>query len=146
MHYRKMNQNDLDQVIDIYMAYYNQVEGRAWTYETAYKRINPILTRQDAFCMVCEKNHNILGFVLGYYEQYDDLFAYTLDEIVISKDHQRKGLGTDLMFEIENMLRKKALPWFSFMLWMMKCIKRFMENWITKIPKALYQKQSGYKF
>lgn len=106
--YRKMNKKDLDQVIDIYMAYYNQVEGRAWTYETTYKRINPILTRQDAFCMVCEKDQNILGFALGYYEQYDDLFAYTLDEIVISKDHQRKGLGTDLMFEIESHVKDKG--------------------------------------
>lgn len=43
-----------------------------------------------------------VGFVMGYFKQYDDIVGYTLEEIIISSENQNKGLGSALLEELEN--------------------------------------------
>ena len=45
-------------------------------------------------------------FVMGYFEQYDDIQAYDLVEIVIAHEHQSKGIGTKFMGLIEDRVRE----------------------------------------
>lgn len=108
MNYRLMKESDMDKVINLYIEYYNNIEDSCWTYETAYKRIHPILSREYSYCMVLEDNSSIVGFAVGYFEQYDDLFAYSLDEIVIDYAYQGKGLGTNFMLELEKQVKSKG--------------------------------------
>ncbi len=108
MQYRPMTEADLPQVIDIYVDYYNRYEGGQWTAATTKKRILQVLTRQDAFCLVLEDGGAIIAFALGYFEQYDDGFAYDLVEIVVAADHQGRGIGTRLMKELEGQVREKG--------------------------------------
>ena len=108
MNYRIMEESDMDKVIKLYIEYYNNIEESCWTYETVYKRIHPILSREYSYCMVLEENSLIIGFALGYFEQYDDLFAYSLDEIVIDYAYQRKGLGSNFMLELEKQVKNKG--------------------------------------
>lgn len=108
MNYRIMKESDIDEVIALYIEYYNNYEGSSWTYETAYKRIHPILTREHSYCMILEDENKLLGFVVGFFEQYDDLFAYTLDEIVVRNAYQNKGLGTKLMLEVEKRVKDEG--------------------------------------
>ena len=51
--------------------------------------------------MILERDSEVLGFVMGYFEQYDDIQAYDLVEIVIAHEHQGKGIGTQFMSLIE---------------------------------------------
>ncbi|OCN00370.1 hypothetical protein A7X67_18185 [Clostridium sp. W14A] len=105
MIYRKMEEADIQKVIPLYMEYYNYKDNSCWTKETTYKRIHQVWSREDSHCLVLENNEVIIGFAMGYFEQYDDLVAYDLIEIVIALAYQNKGFGTALMLELERQVK-----------------------------------------
>lgn len=98
---RQMAEQDIDLVVPLYMEHYNTYEGGAWTHDTTYKRIHQVWNREDSLCMILEQGSEVIGFVMGYFEQYDDIQAYDLVEIVIAHAHQGKGIGTQFMGLIE---------------------------------------------
>ena len=51
--------------------------------------------------MMLESGNKVIGFVMGYFGQYDDIQAYDLVEIVIAHEYQGKGIGTEFMALIE---------------------------------------------
>lgn len=108
MIYRIMNEKDIASVIPMYIDYYNNNEDGEWTNETVYKRIHQVITREDSYCLVSEENGKPAGFAMGYFEQYDDCFAYDLIEIVIASELQNKGLGTEFMRELEKRVKEKG--------------------------------------
>lgn len=103
--YREMTEADIEHVISIYMDYYNNHEDGEWTYQTTYKRIHQVFSREDSLCIICENKNEIIGFVMGYFEQYDDVKAYDLAEIMIAYDYQNRGYEAEFMNEIERIVR-----------------------------------------
>lgn len=103
---RRMEERDIDLVVPLYIAHYNTYEGGAWTPETTRKRIHQVWSREDSLCMILEQGREVLGFVMGYFEQYDDIQVYDLVEIVIVHEHQGKGMGTEFMGLIEAKVRE----------------------------------------
>lgn len=108
MNYRIMQESDIKKVIPIYIDYYNNHEDGEWTEETTYKRIHQVWSREDSLCLIAEKGNIIVGFAIGYFEQYDDIQAYDLVEIVIESEWQNKGLGTEFMQELELQVKQKG--------------------------------------
>lgn len=106
MRYRVMTEEDIRRVIPLYMEQYNEYEGGTWSEAAVYKRIHQVWSMEDAFCLLLEEEGEILGFAMGYMEQYDDCMAYELVEIVIAHAHQKMGLGTALMKETERRVKK----------------------------------------
>ena len=98
---RMMAEKDINLVVPLYIEHYNNYEGGAWTQETTYKRIHQVWSREDSLCMILEQDREVIGFVMGYFEQYDDIQAYDLVEIVIAHKHQGRGIGTRFMGLIE---------------------------------------------
>lgn len=98
---RIMAEGDIDLVVPLYIEHYNTYEGGEWTPETTRKRIHQVWSREDSLCMILEQGKEVLGFVIGYFEQYDDIQAYDLVEIVIDHARQGKGFGTQFMARIE---------------------------------------------
>lgn len=103
-----MNVEDIEKVIPLYINYYNEHEGSQWTKETTYRRIRQVLTREDALCLIQEEDSQVIGFAMGYFEQYDDIMAYDLVEVVIGYEYQNKGRGTKFMQELERLVKKKG--------------------------------------
>lgn len=88
---------DIPRVLPLYVAYYNEKEGGCWTAEKADTRIRQVVTMQGARgFLLCERGRAI-GFVMGYFKQYDDLVSYQLEEIVIAAEEQGKGYGRALL-------------------------------------------------
>lgn len=108
MTYRKMEETDMEPLILLYMNYYNEKEDGQWTAQTTYKRIRQVLTREDSYCLVLEEDGRIIAFAMGYFEQYDDGFAYDLVEIVVDADYQNKGIGKALMRELESRVKEEG--------------------------------------
>lgn len=106
MTYRIMTESDISSVIPLYMAHYNTYEGGAWASDTTYRRIHQVWSREDSLCLILEDGAQILGFCMGCFEQYDDLKAYDLVEIVIAHEYQNQGLGTRFMEELERQVRE----------------------------------------
>lgn len=108
MNYRLMTENDIQKVVHLYIDYYNVKEDAEWTEQTTKKRILQILLKPDSYCLICENHDGIIAFAIGYFEQYDDCFAYDLVEVVVKTDLQNKGIGTEFMNEIEKRVKEKG--------------------------------------
>lgn len=106
MTYRIMAEADISRIVPLYMDYYNTHDGDCWTFDTTYKRIHQVWSREDSLCLILEENDTILGFCMGYLSAYFDLTAYDLVEILIFGQHQGQGIGTAFMEELER--RAKA--------------------------------------
>lgn len=109
MEYINLTEENIDEVIKHYMEYYNNCENGCWTYEKAYKRIHQVMTIEGAECMVQYDNGEMVGFLMGYYKEFDDLKAYFLEEIVVFANHQNKGYGTALLADLEARVRKNGV-------------------------------------
>ena len=108
MEYRPFTLEDLPRTAKLYVDYYNAYEDGEGTIETTTKRIHPVMTREDAFGLLLEDKGRLLGFAMGYFEQYDDCQAYDLIEIVVAGERQNQGLGTAFMRELERRVREKG--------------------------------------
>ena len=108
MEYRPFTLEDLPQTAKLYVDYYNTYEDGEGTIETTTKRIHQVMTREDAFGLLLEDKGRLLGFAMGYFEQYDDCQAYDLIEIVVAGERQNQGLGTAFMRELERRVREKG--------------------------------------
>ncbi len=106
MRYTVMTEADILKVIPLYLNHYNIYEGGQWTPQTACKRIHQVWSHEDALCLIAEENGQVLGFAMGHMEQYDDLVAYDLVEIVISHDAQNQGFGSAFMAELEHRVKE----------------------------------------
>lgn len=103
---RVMTEADIDRAVEIYIEYYNVHEDGVWTRDTAYRRIHQVWSREDSLCMMLEDGEDIIGFVMGYFEQYDDIQAYDLVEIVIAHGYQGRGMGTRFMQLLETKVKE----------------------------------------
>lgn len=99
---------DISSILPVYIAYYNKQEDSCWTEITAEKRIHQVLSMEDSYGLIMKDNESSVGFVMGYFKQYDDIKGYTLEEIVIATEYQNKGYGSALLKELEMQVRKKG--------------------------------------
>ena len=105
---RKMSKEDINNVVPLYIEYYNNNEDAEWTTETTFKRIHQVWSREDSYCLIWENKNGIVAFAIGYFEQYDDCFAYDLVEIVVTTQLQNKGYGTVSMKQLEDCIKKEG--------------------------------------
>lgn len=115
MNYIRMTEKDLDIITSLYVKYYNVNEGGSWTYEKAYKRIRQVFLTPDSFCLIQNNGIEQTGFLMGYIKEYDDLKSYMLEEIVIFKEFQNKGLGKMFIKELEKQLPGKNVSLIELM-------------------------------
>jgi len=108
MNIREMTTADIEAVLPLYIAYYNEQENSCWTRETASKRIHQVLSMEDSYSLILEDNGSALGFAMGYFKQYDDVIGYTLEEIILAYEHQNKGIGSAFLSELEQRVMTKG--------------------------------------
>lgn len=108
MRFRELTAADLSAAAKLYLDYYNGVEDGAWTETTTLRRIRQVVTHMDAYGLAAVEGDALVAFAMGYFEQYDDCFAYDLVEIVVAADRQNSGIGTALMRELEMRVKERG--------------------------------------
>ncbi len=108
MQFCELTAADLPDAVKLYLDYYNGCEDGGWTEATALRRIRQVVTRMDAYGLAAVEGDALVAFAMGYFEQYDDCFAYDLVEIVVAADRQNCGIGTALMCELEARVKEKG--------------------------------------
>ena len=108
MEIRKIEIKDISSMLPVYISYYNEQENGCWTEITAGKRIHQVLSMEDSYGLIMEKNDATVGFAMEYFKQYDDIKGYTLEEIVIATEYQNKGYGSALLKELEMQVCKQG--------------------------------------
>lgn len=109
MEYTKLTDENIKEVVDAYVDYYNNHEDGYWTYEKAYKRIHQVMTIEGSESFVQYVDGKLSGFIMGYYKEFDDLKAYFLEEIVIFKEYQNKGYGAAFLEYLEAVVRQNGV-------------------------------------
>lgn len=104
MHYRIMEVADIDLITPLYIDYYN-AQGDDWTPEIVRRRIWQVLASPDSLCLLALEGESVVGFAMGRFEQFYDLVAYNLVEILIAGPCQNRGLGTQLMQGLERRVK-----------------------------------------
>ena len=101
--------DDIDLVVPLYVDYYNNYEDGCWTEATAKKRIGQVLSTEASYSLVMRDDSGLVcGFAMGYFKQYDDIVGYTLDEILVSREYQNRGLGSLLLAELESRVKSNG--------------------------------------
>lgn len=77
-----------------------------WTIETAYKRLNDIYIAPNFEGVIYKEDGKIKGGIFGNFEQFYEGIHYNLREMFIDNDLQRNGIGSKLLNELEERLRK----------------------------------------
>ena len=103
--YKIMQKEDIDSVIPLFIEYWNGT-GDQWTYDLVYKRIWQVLGSPDSYCLMAFEGENVVAFAMGRMETFFDLTAYNLVEIVVTKNYQNKGIGTQVMLELEKRVKQ----------------------------------------
>ena len=103
--YKIMQKEDIDSVIPLFIEYWNGT-GDQWTYDLVYKRIWQVLGSPDSYCLMAFEGENVVAFAMGRMETFFDLTAYNLVEIVVAKNYQNKGIGTQVMLELEKRVKQ----------------------------------------
>ena len=104
--FRKMGLSDTETVLALYMDYYNTCEEGQWTEDTAGRRIRQVLGMDGGWGLLLEEDSRPAGFAMGYFKPYDDLTSFVLEEIVITRARQGKGLGTLLLAGVERRVQE----------------------------------------
>ena len=99
--YQSMNRVNIFDVVNEYVNYYNNYEGGCWTKDKAYKRIHQIMSMEDSLCYLQYDENKLVGFIMSYYKEFDDIKALYIEEIVVFKQYQNKGYGKEMMNHIE---------------------------------------------
>lgn len=53
-------------------------------------------------------NSELLGFAIGWFKQFDDIKLFYLEEILVFKEYQNKGLGSKILQEVESLVKKQG--------------------------------------
>ena len=104
---KELKLQDLDTLINKYIIYYND-EGGRWTYNLAKIRLEQNFLTPSFYGVGLYDKSELLGFAIGCFKQYDDLLIYYLEEILVFKEYQNKGLGTKLLQELEFLVKKQS--------------------------------------
>ncbi len=100
MQFEQLTTSHIPTLASFYVDYYNNREGGSWTVEQATVRISQMVTIQNGFGLVAIDDNKVVGFVMGFLRQYDDLVSYYLDEIVVASIYQNRGIGSAILQEL----------------------------------------------
>lgn len=103
-----------DQLIHFYMDYYNS-KGGAWTYEKAFRRIHQIAAMEDSLILLQFAEQTLVGFLMGYFKEFDDSTGFYLEEILVSSDYQHMGYGSDFLSYLKSVLKSRTCNWIELL-------------------------------
>ncbi len=107
MKIRKSKKKDLDKIAEIFRIEYGKKPyGEKWTEKTALKKIKEYFNHYLVF--TAEQEKDVVGFLIGSTEIWDDGTHGFIEEIVVSSEFQKKGYGKKLVKYFEDFLKKKG--------------------------------------
>ena len=112
--YIAFQESDLDELVRFYLAYYNSTGG-SWTYEKAYKRIHQITSMEDSLVLLQFEGTELIGFLMGYFKEFDDSKGFYLEEILVSSRFQYQEYGSDLLRHLKAELTLQNCDWIELL-------------------------------
>lgn len=105
--FKELTIEDLETLMNKYIIYYN-AEGGNWTYDLAKKRLEQIFLIPYFYGIGLYNESELLGFAIGWFKQFDDIQLFYVEEILVFREYQNKGLGSKILQELESLVKKQG--------------------------------------
>ena len=111
MEYRVVNNEEFRQLAKaMSLAYADEPWNEKWTDEKAVRRVRAILGNYQAIGIAAVENGTIIGGLLGYVDPYAEEDFFFVSELFVFPEHQKQGIGRQLLAELETVLKEKGIP------------------------------------
>lgn len=102
-----VKRDDLRKCAELYLKVFNaEPWNDEWTFESAYNRLNDIFMSPNFAGAFYEEDDEIKGAVFGNCEHWYQGMHYNLKEIFVSAKLQGSGIGSKLLKDLEERLKK----------------------------------------
>lgn len=111
MKLEKLGKNNLIEIAQLYMEVFNSKPwNEKWSLETAVKRIETfnLETNKYGLGYCIRENNKVIGFIGGLNYFYDQISMFTIEEMCIANEYQKKGIGGNLLFKFEKIIKNKG--------------------------------------
>jgi len=86
-------------------------EGSEWTERQAWRFLARIKKIDPSGCYVAVEGGRIIGGLFGCHSHWKDKRVFQLEEIFVSPEYRRKGVGRALFNRVVRAGRKKTIVW-----------------------------------
>ena len=107
---RKFKQEDIEQLVDIYMETYRQAPwNEEWSKEFAGQRISDLtISPISAGYVICDEKGFVVGGLFGRRTVFINSVELFIDELFISPKAQRSGYGRRMIDYVSDNLKKEG--------------------------------------
>ena len=106
-----MTKKDFNECAKLITQEFNK-QGDEFTLKTAKNRIENVFDKRFAFCAL--ENKKIVGMIIANHFLYAKGNYVWIDELVVAKEHQGKGIGTTLLKKVEESATKNKIDVIAF--------------------------------
>ena len=86
--------SDLAACASLYASTYNAPPyNERWELSAAERRLGEIQRTPGSFGLVTVEDGSVIGFVLGYSQQWEDRRHFYVKDMLVRPDRQRRGVG-----------------------------------------------------
>ena len=106
----RVTKKDLEKCAELFTHVFTQSPwNESWTIAQAIERLSFFLETPNFIGLAAYTNEEVVGFVYGNYEPFQDKRVYLLKEMSIHPNLQGKGVGSELIQKLHAELRKQNI-------------------------------------
>ncbi|KMQ50003.1 hypothetical protein CHISP_3092 [Chitinispirillum alkaliphilum] len=100
----------IEDLIDVYINTFNNSSwSESWETTDAEKRLTDIINTPGFIGLTAMDKNKIVGMVLGNIHRYSLQNHYYLQEMCVIPEYRNKGVGSFLVCELQNFLKKQDI-------------------------------------
>jgi ribosomal protein S18 acetylase RimI-like enzyme len=131
MKIRRATKKDFGEIAILIKVEYLKHYNEKWTEKNAIKTLEHY--RNIGKIFVAETDRQVIGFIIFGEEYYNDGKSLKVEELVVSRHSQGKGIGRELMNFVEKYCKKNDIKF----IWLITG---------KKVPAFKFYKKIGYKY
>lgn len=110
MNIREIVETDIREYAALYVSVFNSKPwNESWSDKTALARLDFYRRTPNFIGLSAHDGSELIGFVFGNFEPYQQGSIYLLKEMCVQPNHQRTGVGTKLLKQLHSVLTEHKI-------------------------------------
>lgn len=105
-----VERTNLAECVALFVSVFNNASwNENWDIETVAERLEDCYRTPGFYGLIVRIENEVVGFAMGNTERWDKTKHFYLKEMCVASDHQRRGVGTELMNALERELKNQGV-------------------------------------